>query len=58
VDGVVWSADERPRGTRLSVKSYFKRRRTREINMPILLFTGIPVLLVGGGYIIYKVIGA
>jgi hypothetical protein len=33
-------------------------KRSDEYNMPIiLLWTGIPILLLGGGYVVYRVIG-
>jgi hypothetical protein len=39
-----------------AVPSYL-RGGHKEANMPVLLLVGIPVVLVGGGFVIYRIIG-
>jgi hypothetical protein len=56
-------ADERPHhdsGTHLGVDelNYLGKQIKGDLTMPILLFAGIPILLVGGGFVIYKLVGA
>ena len=36
---------------------FIVRDETRERNMPVLILLGIPVVLVGGGFVIYRIIG-
>lgn len=45
------------RNPKRSLGVVMSTQQLMEVNMPILLLAGIPILLLGGGFVVYRVIG-